>query len=122
TVGGLVGDRGARLLGLKVRRETAALDDEAWNNAVKDRAVEMAVIDVAQKVLRGYRRLLLEELDREVPVGGVELDHGCLKCAAVTVRPTALRSCARARRDRVASVRDGSRARQARVRPHRPAS
>src|ERR1700734_816466 len=60
-VRGFVGNRRARLLRLKVGREPAALDDEAGNDAVKNRAVEMLVIDVFEKILSRYRRLFVEK-------------------------------------------------------------
>src|SRR5207237_2608894 len=83
-VAGLVADRCARLLAGEVRRQSAALDDEARYDAVKDGAVEMAVIDVAQEILDRDRRLLREQFHQELAVCGFKSDDRC---------PSVLRSC-----------------------------
>src|SRR5215469_6825746 len=71
----LVADRRARLLAGEVGGEAAALDDEARHDAMKDRAVEVALIDVAQEILDREWRLLREQLDREGAVGSFKADH-----------------------------------------------
>ena len=74
----LVADRRMRALVAELRIEPAALDDEARHDAVKDRAVEMPLIDVAQKILHAERRLLGEELHRERAVRGLESNQRCI--------------------------------------------
>ena len=56
--------------------ETAALDHEALDDAVKDAAVVEAVLDVAKEIgarLRGQLRL---EFERDVAVRGLQHNHG----------------------------------------------
>ena len=65
-----------RRLLLHVGGHAAALDDEAGDDAVKDGAVEMAGVDVVEEVLRGDRRVLLEQFNGEVAERGFESDHG----------------------------------------------
>ena len=45
------------------------------NDAVKYRAVEESVVDVAQEIGDRQRRLLLEQLDGEIAQRGFEADH-----------------------------------------------
>src|SRR5580704_9967459 len=96
-VGSFIRNRCARLPRLKIRRQPAALNDETGNDAMEYRAVEMSVIDVLEKILNRYGRLFVEQLHREVAVGGVKTDHLCLNLLVVGVRPIGLQSCAHAR-------------------------
>src|ERR1700722_15112113 len=71
----LVLDGRLRALLRHVFGEASALDDEAGHDAVKDGAVEEAIVDIAQEIGNGQRGILLEELDGEIAQRGFEADH-----------------------------------------------
>src|ERR1700722_15602610 len=71
----LVLDGRLRALLRHVFSEASALDDEAGHDAVKDGAVEEAIVDIAQEIGNGQRGILLEELDGEIAQRGFEADH-----------------------------------------------
>jgi hypothetical protein len=64
---------GARGLLLHVLREAAALDHEAVDHAVEDRAVVLAALHVVHEVVHGDRRPGLVERERDVAHRGGEL-------------------------------------------------
>jgi hypothetical protein len=70
----LVLDRRARRLLLHARLEAAALDHEAVDDAVEDRAVVEAVLDVLEEVGSGLRRLLGIQFDEDRALVGLHLD------------------------------------------------
>jgi len=72
----LVADRRTRGLLLHVGRQAAALDHEARDHPVEDRAVEMAGVHVVEEIAGGDRRFLVEQFDREAAERGFESDHG----------------------------------------------
>ena len=74
-VRGLVFDRRARGLLLHAGLEAAALDHEAFDDAVEDGVVVVAGFDVGNEVLDGLRRLLGIEFEGDDAVVGVQLDH-----------------------------------------------
>ena len=61
---------------IKSHVETAALDHEAVNHAVKDRLVIKLLIDVAQKVFYGFRGFIGEKLHGHGAVIGFHLNDG----------------------------------------------
>src|SRR6267154_5200888 len=67
-VPGFIADRRARFLAGEVGGQSAALDAEARHDAMKDGAVEMAVIDITQEILDRDRRLLGEQFHQELAV------------------------------------------------------
>src|SRR5271166_3192568 len=75
-VAGLVLDRCAGWLLPKIRRETAALDHEAIDDAMKQRVVEVARAHIVDEVGDGLGRAFGIELERNLTVVGVQYDHG----------------------------------------------
>src|SRR5258706_9899419 len=75
-IAGFVPDRWARGLLRKISRQAAALDHEAGHNAVKDGAVEKALLDVLAEIRDGQRRVLVEQFDGEAAVGRFKTYHG----------------------------------------------
>jgi hypothetical protein len=63
------------LLVLQVLGQAAALDHEAGDDAMENRAVEKAFVGVAIEVFHRDRRLLVEQLDGESAFGRLELEH-----------------------------------------------
>src|SRR6266699_3271619 len=88
-----VADRRARALVHEICGESPALDDEARHDAMKDRAVEVAVVDVALEVLDRDGRLLREQLHHEGAVRSLESDHEA--CPSVTRSWPARSGCER---------------------------
>jgi len=58
----------------------AALDHEAGDHAVEDRAVEVAVLGVLEEIRGADRRPVGVELHDEIAERGFELDHGWTRC------------------------------------------
>src|SRR5205807_394207 len=92
----LVADRRARALVHEICGESPALDDEARHDAMKDRAVEVAVVDVALEVLDRDGRFLREQLHHEGAVRSLESDHAA--CPSVTRSWPARSGCERTQR------------------------
>jgi hypothetical protein len=55
--------------------ETTALDHEAINDAVEDRAIKKTVPHVLQEILYRFRRFLGIEFEGDDAVIGVQFDH-----------------------------------------------
>ena len=73
---GFILDRRAGRLLLHARLEAAALDHEAVDDAVKDRAVVMAGLNVVNEVLDGFRRFVGIQFEGDDAEVGVQFDHG----------------------------------------------
>jgi hypothetical protein len=68
-------NRGASLFLDHARFETASLNHELVNHAVKYRVIVMPAIYIIYKILDSYRRFLVIEFEHDVAVVGVQSDH-----------------------------------------------
>ena len=75
-VGRLVLDRRPRLPLLHAGLETAALDHEILDDAVKDRAVVRLVIHIGKEILDRLRRFVCVQFDGDRAETGLEHDVG----------------------------------------------
>ena len=71
----LILDRRPVLLLAHVLGKAAALDHEARDDAVKDRAIEEFVADVLKEIFHGHGCFLLKKFDREISQRRFEADH-----------------------------------------------
>src|SRR6202050_3540307 len=75
SVGGLVAHRRMGFLLCEIAGQSAALDHESRDDAMEDRAVEEAFIDVTEKILHRLRRILGVQLYGEGAMRGLEANH-----------------------------------------------
>jgi hypothetical protein len=60
---------------LHVGRKAAPLDHESRDHAVEHQAVEETGVDIGQEILGRDRCLVLEQLDREITLRSLKLQH-----------------------------------------------
>lgn len=76
-VGGLVLNRGANLLLVHARLESASLNHEIVDHPMKYRIIIKTAVHIVYKILNGQRSLFAVQFESDIAVIGVEFDHVC---------------------------------------------